>query len=79
MRPVPTGFRLSWDADSRLDTLFLTTPISWRGTLQQYAGRLHRAAKDKTEVQVHDYIDLGVPVLYEDVCEATHWVQSVKL
>lgn len=43
--------------DSRLDTLFLTLPISWRGTLQQYVGRLHRNHIDKEEVIVYDYID----------------------
>ncbi|MCX7002625.1 MAG: DEAD/DEAH box helicase family protein [bacterium] len=49
--------------DARLDTLFLATPISWRGTLQQYAGRLHRNHANKREVQVYDYIDARVPVL----------------
>jgi superfamily II DNA or RNA helicase len=49
--------------DSRLDTLFLTLPVSWRGTLAQYAGRLHRLHKMKREVIIYDYADLNVPVL----------------
>jgi superfamily II DNA or RNA helicase len=43
--------------DSRLDTLFLTMPISWRGTLQQYVGRLHRIHHGKKIVRVFDYVD----------------------
>lgn len=43
--------------DPQLDTLFLTMPISWRGTLQQYAGRLHRLHDGKKVVQIYDYID----------------------
>jgi superfamily II DNA or RNA helicase len=49
--------------DSRLDTLFLTMPISWKGTLQQYVGRLHRDQRDKDEVKVFDYVDSNVDVL----------------
>ena len=49
--------------DSRLDTLFLALPISWRGTLEQYAGRLHRLHPGKTEVRIFDYVDRQVPVL----------------
>ncbi len=49
--------------DARLDTLFLTLPISWRGTLTQYAGRLHRLHYMKKEVLVYDYVDFEVPVL----------------
>ena len=49
--------------DARLDTLFLAMPISWRGTLAQYAGRLHRLHPAKREVVVHDYVDSAVPVL----------------
>ena len=49
--------------DSRLDTLFLTMPIAWRGTLAQYAGRLHRMHYNKTEVIIYDYVDLEIPVM----------------
>jgi len=49
--------------DKRLDTLFLAMPISWRGTLQQYVGRLHRACPGKDDVRVYDYVDRHVPVL----------------
>ena len=49
--------------DARLDTLFLAMPISWRGTLQQYVGRLHRLHHDKREVRVYDYADQKVPML----------------
>ena len=49
--------------DARLDTLFLTLPISWRGTIVQYAGRLHRLHDGKREVRIYDYADLNVPML----------------
>jgi superfamily II DNA or RNA helicase len=49
--------------DQRLDTLFLTMPISWKGTLAQYVGRLHRQHAAKTDVLVVDYVDELVPVL----------------
>ena len=49
--------------DARLDTLFLALPISWKGTLTQYTGRLHRLHPRKTEVQIFDYVDRAVPML----------------
>jgi superfamily II DNA or RNA helicase len=49
--------------DPRLDTLFLTLPVSWRGTIAQYAGRLHRLSDGKREVQIYDYADLDAPML----------------
>ncbi|MGA7930829.1 MAG: DEAD/DEAH box helicase family protein [Candidatus Sulfotelmatobacter sp.] len=49
--------------DARLDTLFLAMPISWRGTLQQYVGRLHRLHDAKRVVRVYDYVDSNVPML----------------
>src|SRR5205823_3523744 len=49
--------------DARLDTLFLALPVSWRGTIAQYVGRLHRLHEGKQEVQVYDYADLDVPML----------------
>ncbi len=48
---------------SRLDTLFLALPISWKGTVAQYAGRLHREHYSKNEVIIYDYADLNVPML----------------
>jgi superfamily II DNA or RNA helicase/very-short-patch-repair endonuclease len=47
----------------QLDTLFVTLPVSWKGTIAQYAGRLHRLCHGKHEVRVYDYADLGVPLL----------------
>lgn len=49
--------------EPRLDTLFLTMPMSWKGTLQQYAGRLHRLFESKKEVQIYDYVDIHVKML----------------
>ena len=49
--------------DARLDTLFLTLPVSWRGTIAQYAGRLHRLHDRKHEVRIYDYADLNAPML----------------
>jgi superfamily II DNA or RNA helicase len=49
--------------DARLDTLFLAMPISWRGTLQPYVGRLHRLHDNKRVVEVYDYVDPCLPML----------------
>lgn len=46
--------------DPQLDTLFLALPVSWRGTVAQYVGRLHRLHEGKREVRVYDYADLNV-------------------
>jgi superfamily II DNA or RNA helicase len=46
-----------------LDTLVLAMPISWKGTLQQYTGRLHREHATKTNVRVLDFVDTGHPAL----------------
>ena len=60
----PLGFDQSASSDDdRLDTLFLALPIAWRGTLTQYAGRLHRLNQTKKEVIIYDYVDVEVPVL----------------
>ncbi|MDY6951103.1 MAG: DEAD/DEAH box helicase family protein [Thermodesulfobacteriota bacterium] len=47
---------------ARLDTLFLALPVSWKGVLTQYAGRLHRLHAQKKEVLVYDYVDVNVPI-----------------
>lgn len=49
--------------DARLDTLFLALPVSWKGTLVQYTGRLHRLYPGKREVRIFDYVDRNVPML----------------
>lgn len=46
-----------------LDTLMLAMPISWKGILQQYAGRLHRNHPTKSDVRIYDYVELGHPLL----------------
>ncbi|SDF67225.1 DEAD/DEAH box helicase family protein [Sporomusa acidovorans] len=61
---VSTGKYIGEGFDEpRLDTLFLAMPISWKGTLQQYAGRLHRLFDNKNEVQIYDYVDIHVRML----------------
>jgi len=61
---VATGKYIGEGFDEpRLDTLFLVMPISWKGTLQQYAGRLHRLFANKNEVQIYDYVDIHVRML----------------
>ena len=57
-RYVGEGFDLP-----RLDTLFLAMPVSWKGTLAQYAGRLHRSYEGKQEVLIYDYVDIRIPML----------------
>jgi len=56
--------------DARLDTLFLTMPVSWKGTLVQYTGRLHRLHPGKTEVRIYDYVDREVPLFVRMFREA---------
>lgn len=46
----------------RLDTLFLTMPIAWKGNVEQYAGRLHREYAGKNEVRIYYYVDVHVPL-----------------
>lgn len=61
---VATGKYIGEGFDSpRLDTLLLAMPISWKGTLAQYAGRLHRNYEGKHEVRIYDYVDIHVPTL----------------
>ena len=54
---VGEGFNLP-----RLDTLMLALPVSWKGLITQYAGRLHRDYDGKEEVCIYDYIDLRLPI-----------------
>ena len=73
LRVVPTGESLAVVAtgkyigegfdEPRLDTILLTMPISWKGTLAQYAGRLHRNYEGKQEVRIYDYVDVHIPAL----------------
>ncbi len=47
----------------RLDTLFLAMPIAWKGSLAQYAGRIHRESEGKDQVTIFDYVDASLPIL----------------
>jgi superfamily II DNA or RNA helicase len=55
--------------EPRLDTLFLVMPISWKGTLQQYAGRLHRLFESKKEVLIYDYVDVHIRMFEKMYCK----------
>ena len=73
LRDVPAGESLAVVAtgkyvgegfdEPRLDTILLTMPISWKGTVAQYAGRLHRNYEGKREVWIYDYVDIHIPSL----------------
>lgn len=47
----------------KLDTLFLALPVAWKGTLAQYAGRIHRESEGKDLVTIYDYVDSSIPML----------------
>ena len=47
----------------RLDTLFLAMLIAWKGSLAQYAGRIHRESDGKDRVTIYDYVDCSLPML----------------
>lgn len=61
---LATGAYLGEGFDNpQLDTLFMTMPISFKGRVIQYAGRLHRRHKGKIDVRIYDYVDQNIPVL----------------
>ena len=61
---VATGKYIGEGFDEpRLDTILLAMPVSWKGTLAQYAGRLHRSYVGKQEVRIYDYVDIHIPML----------------
>ena len=61
---IATGKYIGEGCDlPRLDTLFLALPISWKGSLAQYAGRIHRKAEGKEKVVIYDYVDYSLPML----------------
>ena len=59
MRPQTSSSQLAF----AVRLLFLAMPVSWKGTLVQYTGRLHRLHPGKREVQLYDYVDREVPML----------------
>lgn len=61
----------------RLDTLMLALPVSWKGLIAQYTGRLHRNNPGKTETRIYDYIDLRVPVCDSMYRKRLHGYKSV--
>lgn len=63
--------------DARLDTLFLAMPVSWKGTLVQYTGRLHRLHPTKAGVRIFDYVDREVPVLMRMFAKRLRTYQAI--
>lgn len=61
----------------RLDTLMLALPVSWKGLIAQYTGRLHRNYPGKNETRIYDYIDLRVPVCDSMYRKRLHGYQAV--
>lgn len=61
----------------RLDTLMLAQPVSWKGLIAQYTGRLHRNYAGKTETRIYDYIDLRVPICDSMYRKRLHGYKSV--
>lgn len=61
----------------RLDTLMLALPVSWKGLIAQYTGRLHRNYPGKTETRIYDYIDLRVPICDSMYRKRLHGYKSV--
>jgi DNA/RNA endonuclease YhcR with UshA esterase domain len=53
--------------EPRLDKLFITMPISFKGEVVQHAGRLHRSYRGEEEIRIYDYVDKDVPVFFRDV------------
>jgi superfamily II DNA or RNA helicase len=64
-----------------LDTLVLAMPVSWEGTLQQYAGRLHREHATKTDVRIIDFVDTGHPALLRmwDKRQRGYWAMGYRV
>jgi superfamily II DNA or RNA helicase len=60
-----------------LDTLVLGMPISWKGTLQQYAGRLHREHADKHDIRIYDYVEIDQPQLARMWVKRKHGYQTM--
>lgn len=61
----------------RLDTLMLALPVSWKGLIAQYAGRLHRDYPGKKEVRIYDYIDLRLPICDSMYRKRIHGYKSI--
>ena len=60
---VATGSLIGEGFDfPRLDTLFMATPVSFRGVVEQYAGRLNCDYVGKENVIIYDYVDNHIPM-----------------